>query len=125
MGNLQWAVDLADELIVENGKPAVFYREVAQESQDPDKPWRPDGIAPEPPTDFEVIIVVDPYSERHIDGTVVRRGDVRCYLAAKGLTYVPRPGDYSEFGGQKFKVVNVITLEPGVDRVLYEMQMRG
>ncbi len=122
---MQWAVDLAKELLDEDGRPMDFYRQSPGQPVDPDKPWRTDGLAVDPPVKYSAIAVVFPYEERHIDGTVVRRGDVRCYLAAEDLTYVPRPGDYSEFGGQKFKTVAVETLQPGVDTILYELQMRG
>ncbi len=124
-GTLDWAVDTADELIVEFGKPMSFYREVEDQPQDENKPWKLDGLMPDPPEQFSVIAMTVPYSSYHIDGTVIRASDVKCLLAAKGLEYVPQPGDYSEFGDKKWKVINVSILEPGVERVLYEMQMRA
>ena len=46
MGVLQWAVDTADELISEFGKPVTFYREVAAAPSDIEKPWNP-GPSPQ------------------------------------------------------------------------------
>lgn len=127
MGNLAWAADTAKELLAEFGKDVTFYREVPDEPSDPSKPWRPEGIYPDPPTEYPAIAMTVPYAERYIDGTTVRRGDVRMYVAAKDLGFVPKVGDYCEFGGQKYKAVNVSIVEPGAeeDRVLYDVQVRG
>lgn len=125
MGAQEWAVDLADELITEEGKPAAFYREEAASSADPDKPWRADGLKVNPPARHDVVVVTFPYQQKYIDGTVIQQGDVSCLLAAKGLTYVPKVGDYCVMSGVKYKALKVNPLEPGVDRVLYEIQLRG
>lgn len=127
MGNLAWAADTAKELLAEFGKDVVFYREVADEPADQSKPWRPDGIYPDPPTQYAAVAMTVPYAERYIDGTTVLRGDIRAYVAAKDLGFVPRTGDYCVVNGDKLKAINVSIVEPGAleDRVLYDIQMRG
>lgn len=125
MGSMQWAVDAADELLTESGKPMTFFRETP-EINDASKPWRTDGLALGVASRFTAIGMTVPYTQRNIDGTVIQSGDVKCYLAAASNTsYTPKVGDYSEFGGQRYKIINVSILEPGTDRILYELQMRG
>lgn len=125
MGNIAWATDTADELIAENGKPVTFYREKKDVPTDDNMPWRPDGVLPDPPTKYNLTAVVIPYAEKFIDGTVVLRGDLNCLLASKGLDYEPRSGDYAQIGSKKFTVIKAEVLEPGVDRILYDIQLRG
>lgn len=125
MGALQWAVDTAKELLDEFGKTVSFYRETPDDSDNASMPWKPDGIYPDVPPLYSCIGMTAEYEEKLIDGTVIQRGDIRCYVAAKGFAFVPKAGDNLKFSNTVYKVMNVGILEPGVDRVLYDLQLRG
>lgn len=125
MGALSWAVDVAAELLTEFGKTVTFYREVPGTPLDADKPWRPNGLNPSTPVEYDVTAMTVPYANKVIDGTVIKRGDLNCLLAAKDLVYTPAVGDFAEIGGEKYRVLKVTILEPGVDRILYDLQLRA
>lgn len=126
-GEHSWAVDLAKELLDDNGKTMVFYRETPAVPGPLNQPWRPNGINPSTPTTYTVIGLTVPYDEKMIDGESIRRSDVRCYVAAKGMSvdYVPTANDYVTMGGVKYKVIGASPLEPGTERILYDIQLRA
>lgn len=71
-------------LIRDNGRNVQF-RKFSRVAQDSNKPWRSDNpSAVSDDTQFEVTVkaVVTPYTQFEIDGTLIRNGDKRAYVAA-------------------------------------------
>lgn len=68
-----------------------------------------------PPIDFQ---------QQYVNGDSVRRGDVRIFLAAKGLAFIPIIDMLVEFDSEKFKVISVLPLHSGEQVAAYELQCR-
>ena len=69
--------------------------------------------------------VLDNYSQRDIDGTLVRTGDQRAYLSVKDMT-APQTGDQILIDGRFWSVVAAQRLkQPGRPEVLYIAQVRA
>lgn len=64
------------------------------------------------------------FEQRYIDGDSVRRGDVRIFLAAKGLAFVPVIDMLVEFDTFKFKVIAILPLHSGEQVAAFELQCR-
>jgi hypothetical protein len=100
------------------------WRQTSETGADPAKPWRPGADVT--PDKFPVTVLVYPYADRYIDGEMIRTGDAKGYLASKDLAFVPVPGDFVAFNTTElWRVVDVKTLQPGEDRILYELQLRS
>lgn len=76
-------------------------------------------------TDYACIAVVDDYSVRDRDGSVIKVGDRRIYVAAKDLAVTPTVGDQVVVGGTAFRVVGVSTLQPAATPVYFDLQVRA
>lgn len=64
------------------------------------------------------------YSQRDIDGTLIRMGDQRVYMSVEGMT-TPQTGDTLTAGGRTFQVVASRPLNPAGTVVLHDVQVRG
>lgn len=64
------------------------------------------------------------YSNRDIDGTVIKRGDMRLDVAASGLSVEPEQNDSVEIDSVDWIVVNVELIKPATVPVLYICQVR-
>lgn len=64
------------------------------------------------------------YSNRDIDGTVIKRGDMRLLIAASGLSISPEQGDTATSDSIVWQVVNVESIKPSDTAVLYICQVR-
>jgi hypothetical protein len=76
-------------------------------------------------TDTTVKAVVTDYLQREVDGDLILLGDKRVLIAASGLTDAPMVGDYIiEGSGSQYRVMSVITVQPGEVAMLYKLQVR-
>jgi hypothetical protein len=64
------------------------------------------------------------YSQRDIDGTLVKRGDQRVYIDPF-LATTPQTGDTITIGSEVFTVVNSRPLAPAGVVVLHDVQVRA
>ena len=87
------------------------------------------------PTTYPCFGLVEEYSEYMIAGSLVKRGDKKLLLSAKGLTITPQIGDIivmsdgnwfiPEGGGQETSSFQpIIPLAPGGIPVMYTIQIR-
>ncbi len=64
------------------------------------------------------------YTQREIDGTMIRVGDQRVYLEVDGFV-MPQTGDTLTLGGRVYQVVAARSVDPALTAVLYDVQVRG
>lgn len=91
---------------------------------------RPSGTAYDPSTGSSTVTyastattaAVFAYDQKYIDGTLIRQGDQRAYLAP---SYAPLQGDRLTWQGADYDVVAVKPVSPAGVAVLYEAQLRG
>ncbi len=76
-------------------------------------------------TDHVAIAAVTEYSNRDMDGTLIKMGDRRVYLSTEGLTVVPTTQDKLVVGGEVMTIVNIRPLNPAGVTVMYEVQARA
>lgn len=126
MGELDWAVALAKELIKKYGQVATLRALGRPAIPDPAKPHRPG-----PPTvaDNSVDCVFLDYEQKYIDGTVIRMGDQRVYMpstATDGVTPVTPDVDGLVLRGtaKPWKIVSVKPLNPNGQQIMYDLQVR-
>lgn len=68
--------------------------------------------------------VLQEYSAFERDGTMIKVGDRKALVAARGLGMEPQAGDkYSDADGT-FTVISVQTVAPGSLRLIYTLQVR-
>lgn len=65
-----------------------------------------------------------PYDERHIDGTTIKRGDQSVVLPTFGLTAIPEIGDVVIVDGETFKITYIRKLRRRDVVLGYEIQLR-
>jgi hypothetical protein len=82
-------------------------------------PWDAPGATPAP---VNVVVVVDRYTSREIDGARILSGDKRVLMEA-GVA-VPKPGDGLTISGVAHRIENVDPLSPAGVSVMYECQAR-
>lgn len=120
----------AKRLIEANGRTVSLVR-LDRDPADPDMPWRGPAVvdsAPYDPLDYpSPKAVIVPYTEDDIDGTLVRHGDKRAYVAATSTAVAAlNLAEYDGLidNGEQYKIVSVNILNPGEIIILYEMQLR-
>ena len=64
------------------------------------------------------------YAQRDIDGTLIKQGDQRVYLAVVGIVQ-PQTGDRLTIAGVAFTVAASRPLQPALTAVLHDVQVRG
>lgn len=62
------------------------------------------------------------YDQKYIDGTLIKQGDQRAYLAP---AVAPAQGDKLTWDGRDYAIVAVKPISPAGTPVLYEAQIRG
>lgn len=111
------AIDVAAGLL-EAGTAAVIVR-----------PGAPTGPAYDPtpgvPTNHACVVVFDEWRADQIDGTLIRRGDLKILVAAHGLGITPTPADTFRYGGKDYAIINVRPLQPAGVPVMFEVQARA
>ena len=113
--------DLASEaleLITEFGASITLTRKTVG-TYDPST-----GAASETSADYPGVGVLIDYSQREIDGTSVRAGDQRCWIATDGMV-LPRTGDTLTIGSTVYSVVTGGHVAPAGTAAVYWAQLRG
>lgn len=73
-------------------------------------------------TSLSTTAAVFAYDQKYIDGTLIKQGDQRAYLAP-GVE--PQQGDSLTWGGRDLAIVAVKPVSPAGVPVLYEAQLRA
>ena len=121
---------LAERLIEENGRTMTLVRKDQGNPTDPAKPWR--GSTGADDITFDVIGVAIDFEADEVDGTLVLRTDKRILVAAKSVTDEGGSAtnlnieEYSDIldGGTRYAIVNPMVIEPGNQRIMYDLQVR-
>lgn len=126
MGELDWAVELAKELIQKYGQVITLRTLSRPAAPDPTKPHRP---GPPGVTDHSVDAVFLDYEQRYIDGTVIQMGDQRIYMpstATDGVTTVTPTVDGLVLRGAEkpWKIITARPLNPNGQQIMYDLQVR-
>lgn len=111
---------LATDLIADNGQ-TIQVRRVTDGALGA-TPWKPGA-----PTiaDEDILSTVFAIKEDKVDGTLVQRGDRLALISAAALTGAkPTTADLAVIGGVAHKIINVETISPSGDDVLYKLQVR-
>lgn len=78
--------------------------------------------------DYTCLVVITEYNQFVVDGTLIKRGDKRLLVAAKGLDVVPSVSDVFLLSDGQWKVPDsggaVKTLAPAGIAIMYEVQVR-
>lgn len=111
---------LATDLLAENGQ-TIQIRRVTDGAVGA-TPWKPGA----PTTaDEDVFSAVFAIQNEKIDGTLVQRGDRLALVSAAALTgAAPTTADLAVIGGVAHQIMNVETISPSGDDVLYKLQVR-
>lgn len=64
------------------------------------------------------------YSDKLIDGAMIKQGDRRCFVKIKDVTYTPQATDEVTAGSDKYAVVSFRTIELGGTAIIYILQVR-
>lgn len=120
MVNYTRIASTAQRLINDNGRD-VSLKRISRTPGDSNKPWRGPAAAEE---SFTVKAVVFPYEEKDVDGSIVRLGDKRMYVAANALGQEMATMDAVEDGGVRYRIVVANIIAPGAVSVVYEIQLR-
>lgn len=111
---------LATDLIAENGQTIQIRRVV--DGAVGSTPWKP--AAPSV-TNEDILSTVFQIKDEKIDGTLIQRGDRLALISAEQLTgALPTTADLAVIGGVAHQIVNVETISPSGDDVLYKLQVR-
>jgi hypothetical protein len=111
---------LATDLLAANGQTIQIRR--ITDGAVGSTPWKPAAPAS---ADESVLSTVFQIKDDKIDGTLTQRGDRLALVSAADLTgAVPGTADFLVIGGVVHKIVNVETISPSGDDVLYKIQVR-
>jgi len=126
VGELDWAVQLAKDLIKQFGQPVTLRNMVRAPAPDPTKPHRPGEASA---VDSTVDAVFLDYEQKYIDGTVIQMGDQRVYMpstATDGATPVTPVVDAVILRGAEkpWKIISARPLNPNGQQVMYDVQVR-
>lgn len=111
--------DVAVEMLTEFGQP-VALESLSAEAYNPAT-----GEMAQTMTRYEGMGVALDYSQRDIDGTVIKQGDRRIFIAPD-LGATPKTGDTLTLAeGTVLQVVSSKPLAPAGTLVLHEVQCRG
>lgn len=121
---------LADRLIGENGRDLTLVRRDQANATDPAKPWRGSTEAATISTVVKGVFVE--YEREDFDGSLVRRGDKRVLVAAKDVedetsgSLNVKIEDYDHIldVGVRWKIITAELIEPGSQRIMYDLQVR-
>lgn len=116
----------AERLISENGRDVTLVKRL-RTADDVAKPWRGPPVGPDVTIVAKAVFVE--FEEEDFDSTLVRRGDKRALISAKVVEALDATTMLEEFdtvldNTVEWKVVNVVVIEPGTSRVLYDVQLR-
>lgn len=124
MGEYDSSVALAKKLIKKKGQPVILRHYTATPPADPDKPWVPGDRVQ---VDQTVMAVWLDYAQHYIDGETIRAGDQRVFMPSTDTAGNPIDPDVDYIvlrGSQIWKVVKPKPLQPGEQKVMFEVQLR-
>ncbi len=122
MAEFDRAVALAQQLIEKKGRTVTFEKR-STTLQDPTKPWLGSN---QMPTQTALKAVFLNFELKEVDNTLVQRGDQKCLMAAESISGIlPNTQDRIVDGSINWEIVNVNTLKPGEQEILYELQVRA
>jgi hypothetical protein len=115
----------AKRLIEGNGRTVTLVR-LSRSPEDTDKPWRGPDLTPDPvPPAITCKAVIIPYVEKEVDGSNIKHGDKRAYIAETSLDEIEiETYDRLVDASVIYKIVIASLLNPGDVRLLYELQLR-
>lgn len=119
----------AERLIEENGRDLTVIQ-AGETAANPAEPWRADTPAGESRITVKGVIVE--FDNEDFDGTLVRRGDKRAFIAHNSIVDAAGAGESTELegfdrlldAGAEWKIVSVKAIHPGDIRVVYDLQLR-
>ena len=118
MGVHEWAVDLASDLITENGR-SITLRRKSETLQSSSEPWL--GTV-DIWTDHPATAVETSRTEIYDQGTAVLQGERFFSVPSKGLSITPAPGDLL-VDTATLVVRSVRPIQPGPDLILHRVQV--
>lgn len=126
MAELDWAVQLAKDLIKQFGHAVVLRNMIRGPIPDPTRPHRP---GPATFVDTSVDAVFLDYEQKDIDGTVIQMGDQRVYMPSTGVdgvTSITPTVDALVVRGAEapWKIITVRPLNPNGQQIMYDVQVR-
>lgn len=126
MGQFDWAIDLAKELIATNGQPVKWRVNRTVAPIDVNKPW---DVAQAAPVDHDVTIVFLPDNRdnreliAYLRGTEVPKGRVTGLMAA--TSFDPAAKDTVLRNGVALSVECIDALAPDGNAILYTLEFAG
>lgn len=75
--------------------------------------------------EYPCVVVFDQWKNSEIDGTMIRRGDLKVLVGASGLSIEPGPDDRFKHGGKTYAIINVMPLAPAGTVAMWELQVRA
>lgn len=127
MAEFDSAIALAKRLITKKGE-AVTLRRFLEPTANPTKPWKPTEAAPasEDQTGVRMVFLdFDSIGREPLqfeDGTQVKAGDKRLFVAALGLTFLPELDHTVVRGdGSKWTVKTRKSLNPNGRNIMFEL----
>lgn len=121
MGEYDAAVALTARLVTKKGQSVTLRSFTAGAPADASKPWKPGSNAA---VDQTVDAVFLDYAQDYIDGDMVRQGDQRVFIAASGLSSDPEVEGVVVRGSEVWKIITVRPLNPGGQKIMFELQVR-
>jgi len=80
------------------------------------------GTKPQIETAIPVNVVKQNYQNREVDGSLIKRGDVRLLMEAG---QEPKTGDVVAFYNKRWTVIHVDPVDPAGTVILYRVQVRA
>lgn len=123
MANLEWASDLAVELIAEYGAD-ITIKIFTPGVVDPDKPWEE---APPIETSVNTKGVFTLFKQEHIDGTLIKQEDRRVLVAGLSLreaSLETRLNGHIILGSNVWQIISISQVAPDENTILYVFQVR-
>lgn len=121
------AINLAARLIIKKGRVVVFHYRNSAPTDDPN-PERPEDIAAPTVVTQDLKMVFIGYEQKAINGTDILTGDQQVYMFAKGTLRAPTKKDLifekPVNGGEAWNIIEIETVKPGEEDVLYILQVR-
>lgn len=126
MGTFDWAVDLAKEMIDENGEsaPLTVYSTTTPDPAYPNETGKSDETVV-PARAVFLNYNAQESGQTYSDGTTIHRDDKKVLVAAKGLVADPNiNGIITRANGDVFRIIKIKQLDPAGDKIFFELQAR-
>lgn len=123
MANLEWASDLAVELIAEYGAN-ITVKIFTPGVTSPNKPWEE---VPPVETTADTKGVFTLFKQEHIDGTLIKQEDRRVLVAGLSLkeaTLEAQLNGHVVLGSNVWQIISISQIAPDENTILYVFQVR-